>query len=72
MHIYAHHAKHSSCFADSWHEVLVENLIFWWMDLLQLSQSGEHHIKLIPLSKEIRHCQQLEDTQTKKGFVLTV
>lgn len=67
MHIHSHHAKHCGCFADSWHKVLAEDLIFWWMDFLQLSQSGEHHIKLIPLGEQIRHCQQLKET--KKGYM---
>lgn len=56
----SHHAQYSCSLAESRHQVLVHYLIFSRMALLQLHQSGEHHVKLVTLREQVRDRQQLE------------
>lgn len=49
----AHHAQYSSSLADGRDQVLIKNLILWWVELLQFHQGGEHHVKLVPLSEQV-------------------
>lgn len=49
----AHHAQYSSSLADGRHQILIEDLVLRWVELLQLHQRGEHHVKLVPLSEQV-------------------
>lgn len=59
-HHLTHHAQHSSSLANCRYQVLIKDLILWRVELLQFHQGGEHHVKLVPLCEQVRHCQQLQ------------
>lgn len=65
-----HHAQHSSSLADGRHQVLIQDLVLWWVELLEFHQGGEHHVKLVPLCEQVRHRQQLQND--KIGQILGV
>lgn len=65
-HTSAHHAQYSSSLADGRYQVLIKDLILWRVKLLQFHQGGEHHVELVPLSEQVRHCQQLQKKTEEK------
>lgn len=52
-HSHTYHAQYGSSLADGRHQVLIEDLILWRVELLQFHQGGEHHVKLVPLCEQV-------------------
>lgn len=50
---HTHHAQYSSSFTDGRHQVLIQDLVLRWVELLQLHEGGEHHVKLVPLCEQV-------------------